>query len=348
VAEAEETVRDARAAYQKVMASEGALERLNATKGRLTEALATAEQAVQAHALAQAELANLPEVPQPHPVLPHVCEVMRVSVEAGECLVCGQGKPSAADLEMVQTNIAASQAANQQRAALESKVSGLRAAAERAIGVVQTLEREVESFGAGVPAEVTKWNPAELKADLDRLESQLLEYRAAADAWAKVKAAESAALTAETAAEQWAVLKSACEEAVAVVLDKALAAFVAKVQSHLPKGDTFDLRLRDGEREVVQFGLVRDGRLHTALSGAEWARVMAAMASATAGDGFAVLIPEERAFDPQTLTAVLRAFADVPQQVVLASPVAPAGRLPKGWTLVQTVRHGAAEESDAA
>ena len=343
VAEAAKVVKDAREAYQRALAAEGAFDRLKGTSDRLTAAVTAAQQAVEAHAFAQAELANLPEAAPVHPVLTHVCEVLKVAVAAGECLVCGVGKPSASDLAAVEASIAASQASAAQHRAVEARVNGLRIAAERAIGTVQTLEREVESLGAS--SDPLGWTSEQAKADLDKLEAQFLDYKATADAWGNVRGAESAALEAEAASERWSALKGACEEAVAIVLDKALAAFVAKVQSHLPKGDTFDLRLKDGEREVVQFGLVRDGRIHTALSGAEWARVMAAMASATAGDGFAVLIPEERAFDAHTLTAVLRAFADVPQQVVLASPVAPAGRLPKGWTIVQTASRSAPEET---
>jgi hypothetical protein len=343
VAEAAKTVQEARETYQRALAAESAFDRIAGTRTRLGDAIVAAQQAVEAHALAQSDLANLPEVAPVHPVLSHVCEVLRVSVEKNECLICGQGKPSASDLTAVEAAIAASKAANAQRLAAEGRVNGLRAAAERAISVVQTLEREVESLGEA--SDPLGWTAADAKRDLDKLEAQYLDYKATADAWTKVQGAESAALEAEAASQRWSALKGACEEAVAVVLDRALAAFVAKVQSHLPKGDTFDLRLKDGEREVVQFGLVREGRIHTALSGAEWARVMAAMASATAGDGFAVLIPEERAFDPQTLTAVLRAFADVPQQVILASPVAPAGRLPKGWTVVQTTSRTAPEDA---
>ena len=50
-----------------------------------------------------------------------------------------------------------------------------------------------------------------------------------------------------------------------------------------------------------------------------------------------VFTPEERAFDPQTLRSVLLSLSDAPGQVILCSPVKPAGKLPKGWTMVETV-----------
>jgi hypothetical protein len=166
-------------------------------------------------------------------------------------------------------------------------------------------------------------------------EDKVLNLKASRDAWLKVQQAESAALDAERQSVEWKALKEAMENAMALTLEKSLAAFIEKVQSYLPKTDTFDLRLRDGEREVVQFGLVRDGVLHTALSGAEWARVTAAMASACVGDDkFAVIIPEERAFDPATLKDVMISLGESIHQVILTSPVAPKS-VPKGWTVVK-------------
>ena len=121
----------------------------------------------------------------------------------------------------------------------------------------------------------------------------------------------------------------------ASTIDQSLAAFVAKVQSFLPKTDTFGMKLRDGEREVVSFGLVRDGFLHTALSGAEWARVVAAMSSACVPAGkYACIVPEERAFDPETLRDVMAALSACHHQVILTSPVKPK-KVPQGWVVVE-------------
>jgi hypothetical protein len=47
-----------------------------------------------------------------------------------------------------------------------------------------------------------------------------------------------------------------------------------------------------------------------------------------------ILTPEDRAFDAETLAAVMRALGNAPGQVILCSPVAPAGRTPKGWTVI--------------
>ena len=188
-------------------------------------------------------------------------------------------------------------------------------------------------LGAGDSFEVPDVDDA--KASMEAAQAKLSALEAARDNWAVVQRSESLALEAERQASAWKMLKEALESAVGTVLDRALAAFVARVQTSLPEGDVFDLRLKDGDREVVQFGLVRNGQLHTALSGAEWARVMAAMAEACVPEGrYACVIPEERAFDPKTLSEVLKALGTCRHQVIVASPVAPKP-VPKGWVVVK-------------
>lgn len=74
------------------------------------------------------------------------------------------------------------------------------------------------------------------------------------------------------------------------------------------------------------------------MSGAEWARLTLALGCATykdTADTLAIFTPEERAFDPQTLREVMVALENAPGQVLLQSPSKPAGRVPKGWTVVE-------------
>lgn len=132
-------------------------------------------------------------------------------------------------------------------------------------------------------------------------------------------------------------LAEGCAEAMGALLRSATETFIKLVQSYLPETDIFGLVLEEEEKEVCRFGFIRNGTLHTALSGAEWARLTLALACAAnkpSADTLMVFTPEERAFDPDTLRSVLVALSDAPGQVILTSPVAPSGRLPKGWTLI--------------
>jgi hypothetical protein len=110
------------------------------------------------------------------------------------------------------------------------------------------------------------------------------------------------------------------------------------VQSHLPASDKFALVLSENKKPVCRMGFRRGKTLHTALSGAEWARLTLALGCATYKDSpetLAIFTPEERAFDPQTLREVMVALENAPGQVILQSPTKPSGRTPKGWTIVE-------------
>lgn len=167
-----------------------------------------------------------------------------------------------------------------------------------------------------------------------------LNLRRAADGWVAVRAAREQAEAAMHEADAAEALAHACKQVVSDLLDNAVAAFEARVQAFLPPTDVFRLRLRDGDREVCRVGFERDGQIHTALSGAEWARLCLALACAVArGPGPVVVVPEERAFDPKTLRDVLVAFRkgvqrlNVPVQIIWTSPIKPAGRS-TGWTVI--------------
>ena len=269
-----------------------------------------------------------------NPLLPHVCMVMDESVLAGECLSCGGPAPSKASANEVSAAIADTVAGHKAYDKMASEVAAAEGFAKATLEILDKQEALVASLKSAGPVP-TDAEIAAAEQAVTAAEDKVLNLKASRDAWLKVQQAESAALDAERQSVEWKALKEAMENAMALTLEKSLAAFIEKVQSYLPKTDTFDLRLRDGEREVVQFGLVRDGVLHTALSGAEWARVTAAMASACVGDDkFAVIIPEERAFDPATLKDVMISLGESIHQVILTSPVAPKS-VPKGWTVVK-------------
>ena len=166
---------------------------------------------------------------------------------------------------------------------------------------------------------------------------QLSEMQTLRAAWKLARQGETESLQAEQDALAWGQLSSALSDALGKLVERARAAFEARVQAFLPKGWRFGVDLLDGDREVLRVGLRESRQLRAALSGAEWATVTAALALATApgGDGPVVIAPEERAFDADTLSDVLQSFGSVDTaQVVITSPVAPS-TVPEGWTVVQ-------------
>ncbi len=214
--------------------------------------------------------------------------------------------------------------------------------------LAQTLEK---STAAAVQAvEGAK----EAKAELETLSQPDADTPDTKAIWEAAHMRETAL---KEVAKQWKVIRSQREEtrilradisnleevidgakqAVSRLLKTAIASFATKVQSYLPDSDVFDLRLEEDGKEVCRVGFVRSGGfLHTALSGAEWARLTLAIACAASENtpGLRVFTPEERAFDPATLRDVMVALAEAPGQVLITSPIKHKGRLPKGWTVI--------------
>jgi len=331
---AAQALKDARAALQAAEAADRLTEELEASEAEYQKAENAANEVAIKLTNARTALNAAKKPKTLNPLFSHVCLVMDESVLAGECLACGGKAPTKAMADEVSAAIADTVAANKAYDKLVVAVTAYEAEAKATLEILDRAEKALDALKkkVGVSTDIDLAN-AELA--VNAAEKALLDVKAARDAWASVQKAESTALDADRQAVEWKALKEALEAAMAATIEQSLAAFVSSVQSHLPKTDTFGMKLRDGDREVVAFGLVRDGHLHTALSGAEWARVMAAMSAACVPAGkFACVIPEERAFDPSTLKDVMAALTDCPHQVILTSPVKPKS-VPKGWTVVE-------------
>jgi len=156
--------------------------------------------------------------------------------------------------------------------------------------------------------------------------------------WDNIAGARNKVVSMQADAATYKELKSACEVAIGKLLGEQAKAFASQVQKYLPEQWDFSIELVDGGREVFRMGIMRDGKLHAALSGAEWTSVVTAIAMAVT-DGLpeeypAVLIPEDRAWDGKTLASVMRGFSSFDGQVIMASTTRPSGKTPKGWTII--------------
>lgn len=156
--------------------------------------------------------------------------------------------------------------------------------------------------------------------------------------WDNLSAARDKVLNMRSDAATYKELKSSCESAIGKLLGDQAKVFSTRVQKYLPKQWEFSIELLDGEREVFRMGILRNGKLHAALSGAEWTSVVTGIAMAVSDslpeEHPAVLIPEDRAWDGKTLASVMRGFSAFDGQVIMASTTRPAGKTPKGWTIV--------------
>jgi energy-coupling factor transporter ATP-binding protein EcfA2 len=289
---------------------------------------------------AQAALDALPAPDAREQTLVPVLATAKASVEAGACLVCGSEDAAviSGSVSAIESFLSDAGADRAKRQAAEATFAKVKREAEAALARVERAEQRLNDLTATESAPAESMTLEAAQAALAKADATLLDLQTTANAWDAARKAQGRVQDAERQSADWSVLKGDLTVALGSVLDNALAAFIAKVQASLPATDVFDLRLKDGDREVVQFGLVRGDRLHTALSGAEWARVLAALSEAcVADDAYAVVIPEERAFDPKTLADVMGALTTCRHQVILTSPVAPA-TVPEGWTVIERVK----------
>jgi hypothetical protein len=268
-------------------------------------------------------------------------------------------KAKARSSELMQYNRIAAELALAQRAQLD---------AEYALSALASgSSDEAMRHDMAARADADQW-VNELRTQLEaaqtaahEAEERVISLERASEAWALARRARDAAATKEIEAQKWSALADACKDAVGEVLDASTKSFVDRVQKFLPADCRFHLELHDGDREVCRYGFLRTStvnvggigepvdipagteRLDTALSGAEWATLGSALSAAyleaLAVSGPAVIIPDDCAWDAQTLSSTLAALSDAPCQVILAT-TPPAGwhdgLVPAGWTVIVT------------
>jgi hypothetical protein len=219
----------------------------------------------------------------------------------------------------VHTNLVASAADARQKAAAASAAHQRLGNATRNLQSAQSAYDKAELDYQNAKAKpVATGDGIELAAILGEISEDLTKAQKAQAQWTLVKQLRQKAVVLREEAEDYKALSTAVKDVIAVLVEKLRRDFVDRVQSFLPERDVFDLQLFDEERAVSRFGFVRNGALHTALSGAEWARLTLALAaSVSKEDELNVIIPEDRAFDARTLTEVLYALSASPEQETL-------------------------------
>lgn len=158
-----------------------------------------------------------------------------------------------------------------------------------------------------------------------------------------VRDATSKAILAKRMTAWWKEYAEVLRKVIQTVMALGAQDFCARVQNYLPEEFRFGLSLSDGGRESFRVGLERANGVHFALSGAEKTLVEFALAAACLDllpealrPKYAVFCPwEERAIDPEHGAMLMRALNALPYQVVLYSIVAPGGKPPKGWVVLE-------------
>lgn len=177
-----------------------------------------------------------------------------------------------------------------------------------------------------------------LKDAAETAQNEYLKLRNLADRWSNLTKARDTAAEMSRESETYKGMKKELETVVGELLKRVSGGFCARIQAFLPKGWTFGMQLVDGTKEVFRLGLMREGKLRAALSGAEWATVTCAIAmtitTALKPEQPALVMPEDRGWDASTLSDVLKAWGSFDGQVVIGTTTKPK-KIPTGWTVIE-------------
>lgn len=174
------------------------------------------------------------------------------------------------------------------------------------------------------------------KSQFEAAQQKLADMKSLKDQWSVAeKAAESTADT-NAEAKRWKDLAEQLETIVATQLDSGVLKFEQKVQKLLSPSDKFALRLRDGDRDVCQYGLNVDGVLHTALSGVEGTLMLMAMSEACRDTKlpWSCMIFDDRGIDPDTLGDCLQLWEKSSSMVIVPTPTLPSN-VSSRWQIIE-------------
>lgn len=306
-------------------------------------------------ALAQVD-AHLAQTPRPAALNEHTLRVMAIveqcaALEAAapgtgiSCHVCKTPMPAGTFTQRHQVALAykeqeAAKAGpfmeiQKQRDGIQSNLVSWR---QHAISLETQLSaiQQVVAAGGGGGEVVTDEMYLAAQREVSLADDEMLKITTLQAQWETTQRVEATAKDSDKESDVWAELSEACSKTIDQLLGAGVSQFVAKVQSFLPATDKFELVLHENKKPVFRIGLHRDGRCNTALSGAEWSRVMAAVAAACIVPGkLSVIIPPDRSFDTNTVTTMLHSFVNVPGQVIIATTTPPR-EIPVGWTVINT------------
>lgn len=193
-------------------------------------------------------------------------------------------------------------------------------------GRLNDVQGKIEKLSAQIANAVVA---PDIRAERDQVYRQLAADDSARKAWQNANAQRTEIDNQRLRADQMTLAAKSLEKAGKDLLERKKFEFEESVNRFLPNGDKFTVDL-----DSARIGLQRNGSVHSALSGAEWSRVLLALAAARSnGSTPCVLAPEDRAWDRDTLERVMTALANSQVQIVLMSTVHPAKPVP-GWNIV--------------
>lgn len=234
-----------------------------------------------------------------------------------ECWVCGNEDPKALDAQAIRLTEAMSSLNPQHQESVKQQILS-----KEVLDLDNLLQQKAKAFKKLKVVEPV--DDSEYRSILQSLSTD----DAANRTWKNADAARKECDQFRSRAALLTLAGNALEKAGKQFLSQRKQTFEDKVSGFLPEGERLGVDLKSS-----RMGLVRGGEIHSALSGAEWSRILLALASAQGASSTpCVLVPEDRAWDRDTLGRVMHALSDAPVQVIIMSTVSPDPV--EGWTCI--------------
>jgi DNA repair exonuclease SbcCD ATPase subunit len=256
---------------------------------------------------------------------------VHMALGSKQCMLCLQSEEvhfgsRIQELDGMNQSLSDAIEAHNKREKLEKETTRIRVTVENLASEIMKLEKQYSDHGdiqeIHIDQAKAKWTETTNKIQTHKI--QLEQLQSIAD---MKESAESFKKKVEMAKKLEVAINGIHEK----FASNSTSVFMNSVQSYLPSKYKFAIEISDD----VHIGFEKDGVIHEALSGAEWATMIMAMSAACADSTiFNVLTPEERAYDPTTLYNVMESLRTCTFQVVLTSTVQPS-QIPEGWTIVE-------------
>lgn len=172
---------------------------------------------------------------------------------------------------------------------------------------------------------------SELKEVREQAGNDLMEAMQSISTWEDIGRLETRIKDKQVSLKEINKFTRAAKKVNGDLVQSAIDSVCDKVSAYLG-GDRFSLEIT---ATTLRYGLIRNEKMITALSGAEQLKVTLAIGAVLAekkGEDLRILVPEDRALTPETLKALAEDLSQVDAQVFLTStfPV----ELPPNWTTI--------------
>ena len=256
---------------------------------------------------------------------------MHHNIGATACSVCTSQVHNSIFMTTVSNMVNANRQLDQ-KVRLQRECTHLKATFEQKKKAGKSLIQQVGRIERALKDTTASVDPTELEAQYKGAMARRQDLEQTLKSWLEIKRIQIRIEQADRTSARNLSLAQSGETIMSELLEQAVDEFQDEVNKYT--SDAFRLHI-DLESDSCTFGLLKGSKFVTALSGAEWVKMLLAIGCAMSqGADFRIFTPEERAYDEGTLSDMMDALSGAPGQVILTTTTEPSF-IPPEWTVVR-------------